>query len=1194
MKTFDLPNSPLEGTNLIEASAGTGKTHTLTGLFLRLILEQHLSVDKILVVTFTEAATEELKERIRGRLREAAKVFSDFKSKDAFLNTLLQRHPDPQDGFRRLENAVRDFDEAAIFTIHGFCRRMLHEYAFESGSLFDSEMVGDQQSLLREIVEDFWRRNLYNESPLFVNYILGKKTSPEKLLLLLKNKVSRLDLKIIPQEEVSDTSDLEKAFRETFRRVRELWLSEKTKIEDILINNNSLNRSSYKKESVPKWLQMLDDYLTLEENNPLLFKEFEKFTASKIKASTNKKCTSPSHPFFDLCDDLKSRQQSLEAAFKKRLTGLKHSLFEYAKAEIRKRKEAQNMLSFDDLLLDMHAALRKGGEALAEGIRSRFKAALIDEFQDTDPVQYEIFKRIFHHQDSILFLIGDPKQAIFGFRGADIFAYMDAARHAEARYTLAENWRSEPDLISGVNAMFENSDAPFIYNEIQFHSIAAADKDKRVCLKIDGKPEPPLQLWFIKTGEGKPVNKPTVEKVISKATAAEISRLLDRNRNVFIGDEPLTPRDIAVLVRQNAEAEVMKKSLSELNIPAVLHSTANIFDSPEALEIERILSAVIASNNEKRIKTALASEMMGVKGEELDALTADESAWEQWFVRFGEYRRIWDSSGFIRMFRLFVSREKILPRLMSMPDGERRATNLLHLTEILHQTAVEKKLGMAWLVKWLAEQRHPNSPRLEEHQMRLESDENAVRLVTVHKSKGLEYPIVFCPFMYNASKKSSHSKEDFHLFHDGNDKGCLTLELDVENEAHQPVAEREQLAESLRLLYVALTRAKHRCYLVWGRINEAETSASAYLFHHPEMSEDIVASTGANFGKLKDENVLADLKAIQHKAPKAVNVSELPEGEGRRYSPFSEETASLDCQQFTSEIAHHFNVSSFSSLVFRRAHSAELADYDAQPEPYQSEDSEEAAVRETSQDIFSFPKGARAGKCLHEIFEHIDFTNQDLAATENLTEEKLRAYNFDRSWQPAVCEMIRNVLSIPLDAGQGDFTLSRVRNEDRLNELEFYFPLREISPKKLGRIFERYAGSELPADFPSLIGELDFAAVQGFMKGFIDMVFQFRDKFYLVDWKSNFLGNRVEDYHQDALAEAMKTNFYILQYHIYTLALHQYLSVRKEDYSYQKDFGGVYYIFLRGIDPEKGAAFGVYQAKPPELLISELGRELIG
>jgi len=672
--------------------------------------------------------------------------------------------------------------------------------------------------------------------------------------------------------------------------------------------------------------------------------------------------------------------------------------------------------------------------------------------------------------------------------------------------------------------------------------------------------------------------------------AAEISRLLDMRYNAVIGDKPLKPEDIAVLLRKHSEADVMKKALAELNIPAVLHSTANIFGSSEAIEIERILSAIIASNNEKRIKAALATDMMGVKGEDLDALTADESAWEQWFVRFGEYRKIWDTSGFIRMFRRFISQENILTRLISLPEGERRATNLLHLAEILHQTAVEKKLGMTWLVKWLSEQRHPNSPRPKEHELRLESDENAVRLVTIHKSKGLEYPVVFCPFMYGSSNLK---KGDFPVFHDENDGRRLTLDLNLENTESHPAAEREQLAENLRLLYVALTRAKNRCYLVWGRINKAETSASAYLFHHPESSEDIVSSAEKKVKTLTDADVLADLKAIQDKVPKAVNVSEMPEAAGQRYSPFSEETASLDCEKFSSKIINNFNVSSFSSLVFERMHSAELADYDAQTEAYKPEDSEAPAVRETSQDIFSFPKGARAGKCLHEIFEHLDFTNKDLLVTENLAAEKLRAYNFDPSWLPAVCEMIQKVLSVPLDPGQKDFTLSHVRNEDRLNELEFYFPLREISPKKLSKIFAEYAGSELPEDFPAFIGKLEFAPVRGFMKGFIDMTFQFRDKFYLVDWKSNFLGSCVEAYHQDALAEAMKTNFYILQYHIYAVALHKYLFVRKQDYRYESDFGGVYYIFLRGVDPEK-PAFGIYQDKPPESLISELCRELIG
>jgi exodeoxyribonuclease V beta subunit len=575
--------------------------------------------------------------------------------------------------------------------------------------------------------------------------------------------------------------------------------------------------------------------------------------------------------------------------------------------------------------------------------------------------------------------------------------------------------------------------------------------------------------------------------------------------------------------------------------------------------------------------------MMGVKGEQLDNLAASEAEWEIWLTKFRDYHDIWSASGFIRMFRQFIARERILIRLMSLSDGERRNTNILHLTELLHQASVEKKLGTAWLIKWLAEQRNPNTPRLEENQLRLESDENAVKIVTIHKSKGLEYPIVFCPFMYGHSEIG----ENTFLFHDETNNRRLTLDLGSEEIGeHKKAAKREELAENLRLLYVALTRAKNRCYLVWGRFNKAGSSAPAYLFHHPGAAEDIVSTAIEKFNGLTDSDIFQALEAVRDKSGGTVGLSEMPDKPGPSYSAPPDEAENLMVRNFSGKIDHQFRVSSFSALTSGQSHSAETGDYDPQAVHYEAPEPEDSAEsREHVQDIFSFPKGARAGKCLHEIFEHLDFTEKDVSLTTALVEKKLEAYDFDLTWQAPVCDMIRKTLSVNLDGGE--LTLSRIRNENRLNELEFYFPLNEISSSILKGIFAEYAGPELPENFPEYIGRLAFSPVRGFMKGFIDMAFQFQGKFYLVDWKSNFLGFSTADYHQGALANAMNENFYILQYHIYTMALHQYLSVRIRDYSYESHFGGVYYIFLRGTDP-KYPEFGIYRDRPPEILITKL------
>ena len=1218
-KYFDLLTSPLEGTNLIEASAGTGKTYAIAGLFLRLILEKNLSINEILVVTFTVPATEELKDRIRIKLREAIEAFNGARIADSFLIDLVRRHTDPKTALRNLGEALRSFDQAAIFTIHGFCRRILHENAFESGSLFDTELVTDQENLKREIVDDFWRTHFYTASSLFVNYAINKKFNSENLLSLLANRHAQPYLKIIPQVDIPDTSAQEKGFLNIFNKTRKAWQSSRAEVEKILTDDEGLNRSKYSKAKIPVWIRCMDDVMSTGGNNPILFQNFKKFTSSEINGAVKNDHILPSHPFFELCERLREKQGELEKIFNQRLMGLKVALFHYVHDELIKRKGEKNIQFFDDLLLKVYRALQEtDGEALARAIGNKFRAALIDEFQDTDPIQYAIFMKVFGSKKNTLFLIGDPKQAIYSFRGADIFAYMDAAGDVESRFTLGKNWRSDPDLITAINTIFTKVDRPFVYEEIPFQSVAPAANKGSESLIIDNKKESPLHLWFLDankiTKSDKAINKTQARELISKAVANEISRLisLGRSDRALLGKNPLREGDIAVLVRTHYEAHTMQKALAALNIPSVLYTTENLFDSHEALEMERVMAGISEPNNAGLLKAALTTDMMGVKGEELDDLIQEEAGWEKWLVKFRHYHDLWGNHGFIQMFRHLLVQEKILTRLMPLPDGERRNTNLLHLAEVLHQTSIERRLCMAGLLKWLSEQRDPSTPRLDEHQLRLESDENAVKLATVHKSKGLEYPVVFCPFGWAGSKIKKNNNP--FTFHDSLNHMRLTLDLgSPAMDENRILAEKEELAENLRLLYVALTRARSRCYFVWGRFRDAETSAPAYLFHQQGSwkGENVVHSAEERLKSLSDEDMRAELKILVDASDGIIRLSEMPTETREKYSPLPDKKVVLSSRTFSGNIDRQWHISSFTSLVSGQQYGAELADHDAinpparhrhdlrdlkeagGPHTYSQKDFEESIIEEGPSGIFSFPRGTKAGTCLHDIFEHLDFVQKDTSVIKKLVSNKLIEYGFELIWQETLYDMIRKVLSVPLEPERSDFTLSHIRSQDRINELGFYFPLKSISTKKLNNIFAKYAGPELSKDFPERIERLDFTPVRGFMRGFIDMVFQFQGQFYLIDWKSNLLGSGLEYYDQTGLAKAMKDELYSIQCHIYTVALNQYLRLRLPCYTYETHFGGAYYIFLRGVDPNKGTEFGIYRERPSGKFINKLCTNLI-
>ena len=1199
---FDLSESPLGDTTLIEASAGTGKTYTLTGLFLRLIIEKGLSVREIAAVTFTEAATAELKQRIRDRLGAAFAVFSGESSDDPLLLRLKRKMEDPAPAREALQAALREFDQAAVFTIHGFCRRILREHAFETGVLFDTELITDEASLKEEVVEDFWRKHLYAASALFVRYARSRNVSPASLASLLARRTAAARIRVIPRLDIPRTAGREKDFVNAVKRVRKAWPAARDAVERILKTGDDLSRTKYPRKKIDGWIQAMDRFARSLEEDPDLFAEFDKFTQSTVSSAVKSGGSPLRHPFFETCEDLERARTALQAVFDQRLLALKRKLFDFAERELAWKKSGKNVHAFDDLLLEVHRALSgKTSAALARSVGRTFKALLVDEFQDTDPVQYAIFRDLFGIRKRILFLIGDPKQAIYAFRGADIFAYLKAREEVNTRYTLRENWRSDPGLIDAVNTLFSAVDRPFVYDQLPFFPTEAAGRNQTGSLRVHGKSGPPLVIWGLPLEDSSSkkgvLPKGRAREIICPAVAAEISRLvrLGRGGKAWLTDRPLREADIAVLTRTNAEAGQIQEALSALEIPSVVYSTSNLFDSREALDMERLLTGIVEPNDEGLVRAALTTDVLGMSGNQVARLINDEVLWELRLLSFNQYRDLWHEKGFIHMFGRLLAREEVRPRLMALPRGERRLTNLLHLAEVLHRAAAEGALGMSELLHWLSERRDTRSRRLDEHQLRLESDENAVNIVTIHRSKGLEFPIVFCPFAWGGSLIRS-SGEPF-LFHDETRERAPTLDLGSSDaDRNRELAEKELLAENLRLFYVALTRAKNRCYTVWGPIRGAETSAPAYLFHLAKETgvKDPVHEAEGLFERLGKDGLSRDLEKMAAEARGTILIQDIPRDPGTTVSAVPGEPLPVRARSFSGTIERHWRVSSFTGLVSERgAPESEAADRDAVHEGRRIEASERP-MDETPSDIHSFPKGAKAGIFFHDLLEHLDFTDGRESSFRTFVSTRLEAFGFpSRQWEETVCRTVRKVLDISLDPNDSALSFSRIPNRDRLNELEFTLPLKPLSPEKLKSMLLPHRTHPAYRGFPEHIERLHFSPTRGFMRGFMDLVFHWQERFFLVDWKSNYLGDRIEDYGQESLHRAMHEAFYVLQYMIYTLALDQYLRLRIPDYQYKTHFGGIFYVFLRGVDPLKGPEYGIFRDRPPEALIRRLRSELI-
>ncbi len=1171
MQILDIPSFPLRGARLIEASAGTGKTYTIASLYVRLLLEQGLGVQNILVVTFTNAATEELLDRIRKRLREALNALQRPAAADPVLERILAQVTDADQAIQRLKDALVCMDEAAIFTIHGFCQRMLSEHAFESGALFEADFITDETEYLRTIAEDFWRAQFYGLTAAESLWVQKHWPSPHDLLNTVRRYLNRHELRVVPEISAEQAMQLRRDHDALRTQVQEIWRRDRDEIKDILRTYPGFHGNKFRKTTLEQALTALEPYLARAADYGLP-ERFEMFTSSKHAQAMKNGFDPPMHPFFALCERFQTVAGLLDVQWK---IAILRQFLQFAREQLALRKTENNVIATDDLLLKLRDALAgDAGPALASRIRGRYQAAMIDEFQDTDPVQYEIFRRIYHGQEECgFYLIGDPKQAIYSFRGADIFTYISAKHdfRADERYTLQTNRRSVSRLVQAVNGLFSAATAPFVYDaDIAFHPVSPAEDADRQPLLVDAQPIAPLQVWLLKREAEGQFSKSSAKELLAQRCAQEIAGLLNlgQAQRACLGERALAAQDIAVLVRSRRDAETVQRALRAHGVASAFISRESVFHTNEARALGQLILALLTPGDERILRAALCDDLLCGDAAQVYHWQQHELAWEEKLEQFRQYHELWRDGGFMIMFQRLLHEQALPGKMLQREGGERALSNLLQLAELL-QNASKRLHSMEALAQWYFEQIEETAED-EERQMRLESDESLVQIVTIHKSKGLEYPIVFLPFVFDGMPVSP---KDFLLFHhaEGN---RLTLDLGSDAQArHHALADRERLAEELRLLYVALTRAKHRCYLAWGQIAGAADSALAYLLHRADVNmKDLAAAT-------LEETWLSLARAL----PECIAVQELPPVREVVYRNHLPEAMQARASKFTATIDRRWRMTSFTGLTRQRGAAARAQDFDAEMVA-------EGALPESrggDKNIFTFPRGARAGQLIHAVFETIDFTREDRAALTRAIEVQLRRFGFDPQWQQTLERLVDTVLAAKLDAA-GTLSLNAIGNEAKLVELEFHYPLAPLTSERMNGLLTDFAGYS--ADEHGL----SFAPLRGMMTGFIDLVFVHQGRFYLLDYKSNHLGAHRADYGAERLEAAMREHRYDLQYLIYTVALHRYLKIRVPGYDYHSHFGGVYYLFVRGMDPSDDTRPGVYHARPSTELIDRLDALFVG
>ena len=1199
-QTLDPHALPLHGVRLIEASAGTGKTYTIANLYLRILLGHgsdqtrhatELSVDQILVVTFTDAATGELRDRIRARIHETRLAFNTGQSKDPFIRQLLADMPQPQRCQALLLAAEQQMDEAAIFTIHGFCQRMLKQHAFESGTLFSSELVTDIEPMLQLCAADFWRRNFYPLDKPLAKLIQSLWQTPNDLLKRVRGWLPLANLKLADQNLPASLDDFIQQYLVPAAELKALWRTDQDAIEQQLLN------CGLRKDRKP-WTRLpaMAEFLASEDLIPDLGQgSWEIYGTAFLQKSLLKTGKLPDHPIFKKIDAFLELPMALQDALDGVIT---RDALNHIKTQLRQLKSSRHQLSFDDLLANLAAALFAGqpgdnndGELLAQAIRSQYRIAMIDEFQDTDSLQYLTFQTIYMDggdPDVGLLMIGDPKQAIYGFRGADIFTYMQAREQVHSHFTLDTNWRSSDAMVSAINSVFNNSPEPFIYNDsIPFEpvkpSVGAASKR----LYYRGEALPAMTLWQQQPNDAPTVNAESYLDTMSQATATEINRLLsaaDRGECVIHnGDRqtPLQPGDIAVLVRSGQHAAMIRQALAGQNIASIyLSNRDSVFTAREASDLEKILQACLHPTSERLLKAALATSLLHLDALALDALNTDEQAWEQAVEEFSHYRELWQHKGILPMLRRLVFQRRLAEQLLAGPDGERRLTDLLHLGELLAAASLEQQ-GPSALARWFAEQiSHPNN-NADDQQLHLESERNLVKIVTIHKSKGLEYGVVFFPFVCHLQAKTSPLYHDPH-----SSEPWLAL---TPSEQATTLAEQERLAEDLRLLYVALTRSVYCCYLGMAPYKAGKPRKDGLT----DLQRTAIGYLLNGHGEILASQLPGLMAQLETKCPnQQIVIAPAPLDTLPLYTSTSAQEDALSARDFNGNIERNWWTTSYSALSRHHTSGAdaslERAGFDREVIHQQQETMTDSNADPFS--LFNFPKGAQPGTFMHSLFEDLDLNNVRSAGGDTyltgFVQESLTRAGYGDEWLPAIKGMLLNCLNAPLDGQQ--MRLMALPDHARRVEMEFYLPIERLDPEQLNRLIAHHDPLSAGA------GKLQFYPMRGMLKGFIDLTFEYQGRWYVLDYKSNWLGNETSHYSREAMGKVMVEHRYDLQYQLYSLALHRLLRQRVPDYQFDQHFGGVIYLFLRAVQENDPDQHGIFSHKPSYQLVDALDRLFFG
>ncbi|PPI86399.1 exodeoxyribonuclease V subunit beta [Candidatus Pantoea edessiphila] len=1136
---------PLQGNILIEASAGTGKTFTISLLYLRLLLGlkgdheyyRPFSIEEILVVTFTEVATIELRNRISNDIHQLRLSCIRGESSNPMHQLLIEQIQDRHKAIERLLFAEQNISNAAIYTMHGFCRKIIKSFVYDLNTLFKNEILSDEYILLKKLTSDFWQKFFCSVSMDIAKIILNEWKNAEDFLFTLypffqrKIRYLSLDDDNLNSKHIKNLSNI--------NSIKNIWISLHKDIPKI-INAFKINKRVYNNKNLNNWINKITVWantLTIDYQIP---NELLRFRYSEINKE-NKIDKPINFKLFQLIDELLIDPPSLKYVFiSEALTKITHAMD--------REKNLQGLFSFDDLLYNLDKALKHpNGDLLADNIRNYFPVLLIDEFQDTDPQQYRIFHKIYATKSNlILIIIGDPKQAIYSFRGANIFTYFNMRNEINDVYTLDVNWRSSFEMINSVNCLFSQRIFPFLSSEIPFYPIKPAINNQTLKLIINEKKYPAMRFWI---HPNKNIKLIDYEQDIARQCAADINHwLLAKNKqHTFLSKDNnlcvLQASDIVVLVRNRHEASLIRNALNLFCIESVyLSDTTCVYNTVEARELLYLLKAIQYPIRNRLIRTALATSIFSFESKNIELLMNDNIELNILIKKFFAWKKLWQKHGIMSMFRNIISDYNIAENILASYNGKRRLTNLMHIIELL-QVKSNSLIGPNDLLIFFSQQINNLNNHIDDEQLRLEEDHNLIRIITIHKSKGLQYPIIWLPFAVSFS-------ENYIIFSEENIKK-LTMK------------KQDRISEDLRLLYVAVTRSIYHCSIGIATFvkglnkrkdsNDLYKSALGYLLNcdqNTNLNELIdrikklnpidikLITTNTNYGEALQSKIDVDMTLDSLKMSRNISDDWL--------------------------ILNNFNIS-LSSFN-------DIEDMVNQKQ--------NIIKQENKKEILSlnnyFPNNLKFNQFMNNLFTSIDLNKY---VNQKWLKSKLNQYGLPLSLLEVINAWLTLILNKPLNL-QG-LNLAEIKNIKHMRNMKFFLPIRNSSI-----ILNINTSTNNGCVLSEYEDKIHCNQVKGIITGCIDLVFLWHGKYYLLYYKLNCLGESNYCYELRSLEDEIINRSSAMQHNLCTLAFHRYLKKRLHDYSYEKYFGGIFYLFIRGINESSNN--GILNIYPSNTIIEKL------